>query len=216
MSSGLLLAGVEPACHVAQRGAPIRRRTARDGFTPAMTNVDAEWRELLLAGRTGDAAAYRRLLKEVAARLRAFLMRRLDSAQRGDLEDIVQEILIAIHRHADSYDASKPVSPWVYAIARYKLIDYVRRTRRMRLSVPLDAVAEFLAAETIEDAPARGDLASLLSTLPPKQQAAIRGVKIEERSVRETAAATGMSESAVKVSIHRGVKRLIDLVGKRP
>ena len=97
---------------------------------------------------------------------------------------------------------------WVHAIARYKLIDHFR-SRRVRASVPLDDEAEFLAGpDDAEPAMARRDVGRMLDTLPAQQVALVRAVKIDGESVATAAARSGMSESAVKVSIHRGLKAL--------
>jgi RNA polymerase sigma-70 factor (ECF subfamily) len=165
-------------------------------------------RALLLAGLEGDAGAYRDFLSELSGRLRAFLRKRLQHMQ-DEVEDIVQETLLAVHNARHTYRADQPLTAWVYAIARYKLMDFLRaRSRREAFNDPLDDEHELFAACDEEPAQARRDVGSLLEQLPDKQRLPIVHVKLEGLSVAETAQLTGMTESAVKVGIHRGLKAL--------
>lgn len=163
---------------------------------------------LFLQGLDGDQQAYRRFLQATAAHLRAFLRRRL-SSWPDEVEDLVQESLLAIHNQRLSYDTAVPLTAWMHAIARYKLIDWFRRhARQGSLHDPLDE-ADGLFASAEEDAgDARRDVLTLLATLPDKQREAIIYTKLDGLSVREAAAALQMSEAAVKVAVHRGLKSL--------
>jgi RNA polymerase sigma-70 factor (ECF subfamily) len=126
-----------------------------------------------------------------------------------ETEDLVQELLLAIHNQRHTYDPERPLTAWVHAIARYKLIDLQRRRSRTDgLHDPLDDDDEMLAVADTEPAEARYDLAKLLTQLPDRQRLPILYVKIEGGSVADAAKRTGMSESAVKVGIHRGLKAL--------
>jgi RNA polymerase sigma-70 factor (ECF subfamily) len=167
---------------------------------------EAELRAMMLAALSGDAPAYRALLAALSGHLRNYYLRRLGTLP-ADAEDLVQETLIAIHRRRATYDQAQPLTAWVYAIARYKLIDHFRRGR-LRKTVPLDEADGLFAPDEASKVTARRDLERLLSTLPEKSRALIRQMKIEGRSGAEIAAASGMSESAVKVSVHRGLKAL--------
>lgn len=163
---------------------------------------------LFVQGIDGDAAAYRTFLSATATHLRAFLRRRLRQWP-DEVEDLVQEALLAIHNQRASYDTGVPLTAWIHAIARYKLIDWLRRhARRDACHDALDdedIVADEADAEAGE---ARRDLAVLLATLPARQREAIVLTKLDGLSVREAAAALAMSEAAVKVSVHRGLKAL--------
>lgn len=163
---------------------------------------------LFLQGLDGDEQAYRRFLQATATHLRAFLRRRL-SSWPDEVEDLVQESLLAIHNQRRSYDTGVPLTAWMHAIARYKLIDWLRRhARQGSLHDPLDE-ADGLFASTDQDAgEARRDLVALLATLPEKQREAIVYTKLDGLSVREAASAMQMSEAAVKVAVHRGLKTL--------
>jgi RNA polymerase sigma-70 factor, ECF subfamily len=165
-------------------------------------------RGLLVSGLAGDAAAYHAFLKELSAHLRAFLRKRLARLPE-EVEDLVQESLLAVHIQRHTYDPGQPITAWVYALARYKLVDLLRRrSRRDLLNDPLDEDSELLAASDGEAADARRDLSKLLSSLPDRQRLPIIYMKLEGLSVAETARLTGMSESAVKVGVHRGLKAL--------
>jgi len=165
-------------------------------------------RNLLLSGLSGDAAAYQSFLKELSAHLRNFLRRRLVSLP-DDVEDLVQESLLAVHNQRHTYNPGQPVSAWVQAIARYKLVDLLRRrAAKDLLTEPLDEESEFFASADSEAAEAHRDLNRLLDELPDKQRLPIVHVKLEGLSVKETAEITGMSESAIKVGVHRGLKYL--------
>ncbi|MBB6560627.1 RNA polymerase sigma-70 factor (ECF subfamily) [Acidovorax soli] len=170
--------------------------------------IEERLRSLLLLGLDADAAAYQRFLKELSAHLRAFLRRRL--AQRPDeVEDLVQETLLAVHNQRHTYRTDMPVTAWVHAIARYKLIDWLRSHRvKEALNDPLDDANELFSSSDSEAAQARRDLGKLLETLPDRQRLPIQHVKLEGLSVVETAQLTGLSESAVKVGVHRGLKAL--------
>jgi RNA polymerase sigma-70 factor (ECF subfamily) len=165
-------------------------------------------RGLLVGGLAGDGAAYHSFLKELSAHLRAFLRRRL--AQIPDeVEDLVQELLLAIHNQRHTYDPKQPLTAWVYAIARYKLVDLLRRRSRRELrNDPLDEEDSLFAASDTEAVDARRDLAKLLADLPDRQRLPIIHVKIEGLSVAEAAHLTGMSPSAIKIGVHRGLKAL--------
>ena len=168
-------------------------------------------KSLMLAGLAGDASAHRSLLARLSRHLRAYFHGRLSRFGRTttDAEDLVQETLLAIHTKRHTYDPSEPLTPWVHAIARYKLVDYLRRTRPSTAYVPVEDSEAILAA-TDEHARAESamDIETLLARLPEKMQRVIRYVKIEGLSVTEAARRCGMSEAAVKINGHRGLKAL--------
>lgn len=149
-------------------------------------------------------------MQQLSHHLRAYLRRRLASLP-DEVEDLLQEVLLAIHNQRHTYDPALPLTPWVQAIARYKLADlHRRRERRERLEDPLDEHDSIFTAVDHEAAEARYDIEKLLKLLPHRQRLPILCVKIEGASVSDTARRTGMSESAVKVGIHRGLKALAE------
>ena len=126
----------------------------------------------------------------------------------SDVEDLVQEALLAIHLKRETWDASQPFTPWAYAIARYKLVDWYRRNR-VRRTEPLDEASELFASENTEEAAVKHDLGKLVSGLPERQRMLLEDVKISGLSNAEAARKAGMTETAVKVSIHRSLQTLM-------
>lgn len=173
-----------------------------------MSETEERLKDLLLRGLAGGAPAYHAFLKELSAYLRAFLRKRLASLP-DDVEDIVQESLLAVHNQRHTYDADQPLTAWVHAIATYKLVDLLRRRRGLELhSDSLDEEIDVLSCADSEAAEARRDIKKLLDQLPDRQRLPIVHVKLEGLSVVEAARLTGMSESAIKVGVHRGLKAL--------
>jgi RNA polymerase sigma factor (sigma-70 family) len=172
------------------------------------SDVEKTLRELFLRSQDGDSAAYHAFLQRLSAHLRAFLGKRL-FGWPDEVEDLVQECLIAIHNQRHTYQPDQPLTAWVHAIARYKMVDLLRsKSVREALHDPINDELEIFADSATDASDARRDLGSMLKTLPDRQRLPIVHVKIEGLSVTEAASLTGMSESAVKVGIHRGLKAL--------
>ena len=172
---------------------------------------EAALKALMAASLAGQEAPYRRLLNQLSGHLRGYFKMRLARAGRSgaETEDLVQETLLAIHTRRHTFDPRELLTPWVYAIARYKLIDHLRHTRTSSMGIPLDEAGDFMsAADDQKGAESAMDIERLLSRLSPKARCAIRQVKLQGSSVVEAAQICGMSESAVKVSIHRGLRTL--------
>jgi len=178
-----------------------------------MTTGELELKALMLASLDGDAASHRMLLERLSGHLRAYYKRKLARlGRRGEeAEDLVQESLLAIHLKRHTFDTGTLLTPWVHAIARYKLIDYLRRSRAGS-EVPIEAADELTGFDDHVAAESTYDIGRLLAQLPIKARQAIEGVKLEGKTVAETAAQYGMSESGVKVNIHRGLKVLAALI----
>jgi RNA polymerase sigma-70 factor (ECF subfamily) len=182
-----------------------------DNHERANANED-RLRDLLVRALAGDAAVYHAFLKDLSSHLRAYFRKRL-SGLPDEVEDLVQESLLAVHNQRHTYDPGQPLTAWVHAIAKYKLVDLLRRrTARDLRNDPLDDVLDILAHNDSDAAAARLDLAKLLERLPDRQRLPIVHMKLEGMSVVETARATGMSESAVKVGVHRGLKALAVMI----
>jgi RNA polymerase sigma-70 factor, ECF subfamily len=177
---------------------------------------EPELRKLMLAGLNGDGAAHRALLERLSTQLRGYFKGQLNRINRGpvEAEDLVQEVLIAVHTRRHTYDQSQLLTPWVYAIARYKFFDYLRRTKTSAKDLPIDSVEEMTGHDDRGQVESSVDLERLMIALSPKAKQAIQYVKVEGLSVSEAATRSGMSESAVKVSIHRGLKALSALISK--
>lgn len=174
-----------------------------------MRQDDTDLRALMLAGLAGNGAAHAALLRALLPVLRRFFRRRL-SGREDDVEDLVQETLIAVHERRATYDPDRAFGAWVHAIARYKLIDRYRRHYRSEArSAPLedaDTVPDEFRFDEARDAAA--DLDRLLGAIPEKQAAVLRATRLEGLSTTEAAERLGIGESDVKVSAHRGLKSL--------
>lgn len=170
--------------------------------------AEHQLRDLFLAALGGDAAAYERFLRAAAPHLRAFFRKRLFD-RTDEVEDLVQETLLAIHIQRHTYQAGRPLTAWVHSIARYKLMDVLRvRYRRDALHEPLADEVDAFAESAGQAFESRHDLETLLETLAPRHRQALWMTKVEGASVAEAAAATGMSEVAVKVAVHRALRTL--------
>src|SRR6266850_1046208 len=144
-----------------------------------MTTHEIELKALMLASLDGDAASHRALLDRLSRRLRAYYKGKLARIGRGaaESEDLVQETVLAIHLNRHTYDPAEPLTPWVYAVARYKLIDFLRRTRASSADVPIDEANMALAYDDNAAAESSRDLKRLLQQLPEKMRCSIEAVK---------------------------------------
>ncbi|CAL8969866.1 ECF RNA polymerase sigma factor SigM [Rhodoplanes serenus] len=175
-----------------------------------MHPIESELKALMVASLAGDARAHRDLLRKLSGYLRGYYRGRLTRMGRGvsEAEDLVQEALMAIHVGRHTYDTAELLTPWVHAIARYKLLDFLRRTRVSATNVALDYAEEVVAVDDSASTESALDLGRLLTMLPARMREAIQMVKIDGLSVAEAATRSGASESAIKVNIHRGLKAL--------
>jgi RNA polymerase sigma-70 factor (ECF subfamily) len=171
--------------------------------------AEDEWTGLMRAAISGDNAAYDRLLRSVAPVLRAAARRGLARAGQpvDQSEDIVQETLLAIHLKRHTWDVDAPFAPWLFAIARNKLIDALRRRGR-RVFVNIDDFAETIPGEpAAETAPAH-EVAAQLQALPARQRQVLQSIAVDAVSIKETAAKLAMTEGAVRVALHRALASL--------
>lgn len=170
-----------------------------------MRASEDQLRTWMVGGLKGNAASHAALLAALVPLLQSFYRRRMANAAE-DVEDLVQETLIAVHTRRATYDPDRPFSVWLFAIARYKMIDHFRRRRQ---SCAIEDVEDILVSEGFEEASlARMDMQRLLGSLPSKQANAIRDTRIDGLSIAEAAENAGIGESDVKVSVHRGLKAL--------
>ncbi len=166
------------------------------------------WGALMEAAQDGHSGAYRRLLREISPWLQRYFRRRLP---HGDIDDAVQETLLAIHRRRHTFDPREPLEPWLMVIAKRKWIDQLRGMARRAA----EALPDDLAVGSHEDAVTSASvLARLLEELRPAQAQAITLVKVHGYSIADASRETGLSPSAVKMNIHRGLARLSGLLEK--
>jgi len=184
--------------------------------TPA--ERDLAWSRLMRAAQAGERAAYERLLREVTPLIRSVVRRH--SNNRADIEEIVQDTLLTLHRVRHTYDPDRPFGPWLAAIASRRSIDALRRRIRLaKFEAP-----EQGAYETFADAAANTDMEAvrsseeegeLLRRLPPKQREALEALKLKQMSLVEASASSGQSVTALKVNAHRALKALRALFQER-
>ena len=171
---------------------------------------------LMRRAQEGDEASYAMLLRLLASLTHDFVRRRLGAA--ACLDDAVQETLLAVHAARQTYDPRRPFAPWFYAIAAHRLIDVIRRERRVQArevggdELPEPGVPLARENERLDPAALRAAVAGL----PGRQREIITSLKFRDQSVREVAARLGMTESAVKVTAHRGYRLLKRLLAGGP
>lgn len=171
---------------------------------------DAGWSILMAHAQDGDRRAYRLLLEQIAPYLRTLAGSRHRSA--SDVEDAVQDILLTVHAIRHTYDPTRPFAPWLATIAKRRLIDRLRRQGRQRKrETALTAEHETFPTDQanfddgISD---RRELQAALQGLPSGQRQAVQLLRLEELSLREAATVSGMSVAALKVALHRALKKL--------
>ena len=174
-----------------------------------MKTRDEEWAAWMRAGLAGDSVAYRRLLDALSPVLRQMARNGLAraGASVGDADDVMQETLLAIHLKRHTWRANEPLGPWIAGIARYKLIDALRR-RGKRAEVPIEPMIDVLAEAPQEQEVSIEEVTRLVDGLPGRQGEVVRAVAISQRSIRESASGMSLSEGAVRVLLHRGLKKL--------
>lgn len=173
--------------------------------------VEVELAGLMRAALSGDERSYREFLRRAGRLVQGFARGKLERTGI-DPEDIVQETLLAIHMKRHTWRTDAPVMPWIYAIARHKLIDALRsRARRKETHSP-----EFAQAPVEPDTARPGvqELGRVLDSLSPGQRSVVKAVSVEGRSIRETAKNHAMSETAVRVALHRGLTAIASRFGR--
>lgn len=167
-----------------------------------MSALEEQLQQLMVASQNGDKVAYRKLLIECDKWLRRYYSNKI---HYDALDELVQETLISLHKKRASFDPKRKFIPWLATIARYRWIDYLRKLyRKGETSI----IEETIAAPEDDSVTSKLSLDALLEKLPEKQVEAIRLVKITGYSIAEASKKTGQSESAIKVNIHRGLKKM--------
>lgn len=191
------------------------RAAASGGDEPSVYELD--WSIYMARAQDGDHDAYRRLLESIAPYVRSLAVRRL--LNHSDVEDAVQDVLLTVHSIRHTYDPARPFGPWLVTIANRRIVDWLRRQgRAITQEEEFDPNDEtFLPPQTnmVEDASDGHALRNAIEQLPPAQREAISLMKLDELSLKEAAAKSGMSVAALKVATHRALKSLRKRFAKR-
>lgn len=214
MSSGSQDRG--PDLALVAEAAPFAGAPSRPGKGGGAAD-DLDWSACMARAQDGDREVYRSLLEDVTPYLRSIVARRFQNP--GDIEDIVQDVLLTVHAIRHTYDPARPFGPWLVAIANRRAVDGLRRYGRSRArEVEWDEEHETFAAPETNLTEAASDsrvLREAIDRLPPGQRDAIRMLKLQEMSLKEAAAASGTSVAALKVATHRGLKKLQKMFERR-
>lgn len=176
------------------------------------SNAKESLEALMVRGLAGDQKAYAALLQQLAKIVRGYLYRKIPQEQ--DLEDVVQEVLVSIHRARKTYDGSRPLKPWVLAIAGYRLNDYLRKLYRTKSREVVDYdTMENVLEEPVTEPQFDSELLDMaVKSLPNRQQKIVTMMKVDGYSAKEVAKRMDMSVPAVKVAAHRGYKKMKDFI----
>lgn len=166
--------------------------------------------DLMIRTRAGNEHAYRAFFNAVLQMVRASA--RGGFARYGhdgrDSEDVVQDVLLAIHTKRHTWRETEPITPWVRAITRYKVIDHLRRTGRRGKETPVEDIVEILLAEAGEDPTVRGDMERMIARLPARAGDIVRAIGLNGDTVGDVAERFSMTEGAVRVALHRALRNL--------
>ncbi|WP_243369340.1 sigma factor-like helix-turn-helix DNA-binding protein [Microvirga solisilvae] len=178
-----------------------------------MTEHEQAWSDAMRAANRGDAEAYAHLLQQMTGPLRRVIASDLSrlGLSISDGEDVLQEALLAIHLKRETWDETRPIVPWVRAIARHKVLDHARKNRKPA-NLPLESVAELLPSPEPEPT-IIGGAGPFLDRLPRRQREVLRALALDGNSIREAAQRLRMSEGAVRVALHRGLSALARKLG---
>ncbi len=172
-----------------------------------MTQASDPWATLLRAANAGDARAYARFLQAITPVLRGIVRNKGRVLGEAVCEEVVQDVLLAVHLKRHTWRSDAPLRPWLYAIARYKVVDAFR-ARGTRIDLPIDDFADDLAAHSGPDPTEAADMQKMIAMLDPRAQAIVRKVGLDGVSIAETGQDLGMKEGAVRVALHRALKQL--------
>jgi RNA polymerase sigma-70 factor (ECF subfamily) len=172
--------------------------------------ANADWEALMRAANRGDSAAYARLLREIAPVLRGIVRARGARLGPEGCEDVVQEVLLAVHLKRHTWREDAPLRPWLYAVTRHKVIDAFR-ARGQRVELPVEDMAEVLAAPEGPDPLQARDMEKVIGRLEPRAAEIVRAIGLNGESAAEAGARLDMTEGAVRVALHRALKTIARL-----
>ncbi|MGL4312163.1 MAG: sigma-70 family RNA polymerase sigma factor [Paracoccaceae bacterium] len=176
-----------------------------------MTETDDEWARLLDAANRGDSAAYAAFLRAATPVLRGIVRARARMLDTHMQEDIVQDVLLAIHLKRGTWQPDRPPRPWLYAIARHKIVDALRKRGREPLAELLDETPDTIAAPTEADVFATRDVARNLDALDTRSGGILRALAFEGLGMAEVAKRFALSDGAARVALHRALNKLAAL-----
>jgi RNA polymerase sigma factor (sigma-70 family) len=179
----------------------------------ARTAREAHWSGLMREALGGDGSAYARFLRELVPVVRGIVRARGRGLGPEACEDVVQDVLLALHAKRHTWRTEAPILPWIYAIVRYKVADAFR-ARGCRVQIPVEDLADILAAPDGPDSTEREDALRLIGALEGRSAEVVRAMALDGAGVAETGARLSVSEGAVRVALHRGLKQLAALRGK--
>lgn len=169
-----------------------------------------DWGALLGKANAGDSRAYAAFLRAITPVLRGIVRAKGGGLGEAVCEDVLQEVLLAVHLKRHTWQETAPVRPWLYAVARYKVIDALR-ARGGRVEVPIEDFDEILAADAGPDPTEASDMAKMIGLLDDRSGRLVRMIGIEGASAAEAGQALNMTEGAVRVALHRAFKTLAAL-----
>ncbi|MCB1179718.1 MAG: RNA polymerase sigma factor [Leptospiraceae bacterium] len=177
-----------------------------------MEDKELRWKNWIVNSQQGDSVSYKKLLEELSKEIEMILAGKIFNP--ADREDLLQEILLGIHRAKDSFDPTKKIRPWLYSIINFKIIDYIRAYKRKSfISYQSDSPETPVYFDFINEKEEEFKiLLEKMKLLPVKQKEMVRLLKLEGKSIKEVSELTGMSISSVKVTLHRAIKNLQKLV----
>jgi RNA polymerase sigma-70 factor (ECF subfamily) len=174
--------------------------------------LEQKLKSLFLSSSDGDDNAYFEFLLTLSGYLRGFFRKRMQ-ANPDHVEDLVQEVLLAIHVKRHTYNKELPISAWIHAISKYKYIDFLRRRRSFVAFDWLDDYHEIFVLSDNTALESQRDINRLLLSLPENLRIPIQLTKLDGYSVKEASKIASMSESAIKIGVHRGLKKLSSALG---
>lgn len=170
---------------------------------------DDAWEILLTRANDGDGAAFARFLTAVTPTLRAVIRQRGEALPPDQHEDVLQEVLLAIHLKRQTWRRGEPVRPWLYAMARYKVVDAFRR-RGAAVNLPIEDFADLLPEENDAVPLAKRDAEVMLSQIDSRSAQLVRAVALDGKSAEEAGETIGLNAGAARVALHRAMRRLSD------
>jgi RNA polymerase sigma-70 factor (ECF subfamily) len=177
------------------------------GWREARLGEADDWDVLLARANAGDGVAFGRFLTAVTPTLRAVIRARGAALPRDQHEDILQEVLLAIHLKRTTWREGSPVRPWLYAVARYKVVDAFRR-RGTAVHLPIDDFEDILPEEAAPVPMAARDAETMLGQIDARSAALVRAVALDGQSAEAAGEGLGLTAGAARVALHRAMKRL--------